>query len=475
MYGSTVMFSFLVPFVLHAETRVITFPVIGVTHYSDDFGAPRAGHTHQGNDVIGHKGQPLIAAVNGTVQFVTWPEASYGYMVSLKDTAGYEYWYLHINNDTPGTDDGNGGGDFAYAPGIDNGYPVTAGQLIGWMGDSGDAENTVSHLHFEIHDPSGTAFDPYPSLQAANHIATPIIPSKLPGEILPYDQFSGGANIALAQTSTSNVNLITGAAAGGGPRVTVISPTGKILQSFYAYDKNFHGGVDVATGDIDGDGIPEIVTAPGAGAPPQIRIFDLTGKLLNHFLAYDKNFRGGVRVTISNINHDSTPEIIVVPANSGTAQVRIFTVQGKVLGTFLAFSKSLKGSWDVTAANRRIIVSAGVGKGPQVNVFNPHGQLLTTFFAYDPAFHGGVRLSADNDTILTVPANAGSADIRQFNLDGTLQASATAFERWYTGGFDVAQLNGTSFISSATPGRVTTVRSISFASQGGNYDHYHAL
>lgn len=75
---------------------------------------------------------------------------------------------MHINNDTPGTDDGNGGTANAYAPGIVRGSHVVAGQLLGWVGDSGNAESAGSHLHFEIRQPMDhIAINPYQALLAA--------------------------------------------------------------------------------------------------------------------------------------------------------------------------------------------------------------------------------------------------------------------------------------------------------------------
>ncbi len=81
-------------------------------------------------------------------------------------------------------------------------------------------------------------------------------------------------------------------------------------KSFLAYDKNFKGGVSVAIGDVNGDSKEEIVTAPGLGGGPQIRIFNYQGKALNSFFAYDKNYRGGIRVTVSDINTDGQVEIL---------------------------------------------------------------------------------------------------------------------------------------------------------------------
>jgi hypothetical protein len=150
-----------------ALIRAIVYPTEKTVPLSNDFGQARSGHTHEGNDLIGAKMVPLYAAVSGRVESVENPEASWGYEITLEDADGYQYHYLHVNNDTPGTDDGAGGIEHAYAPGIVRGAQVTAGQLVGWMGDSGNAETVGAHLHFEIRKPDGTAIDPYPSLSAA--------------------------------------------------------------------------------------------------------------------------------------------------------------------------------------------------------------------------------------------------------------------------------------------------------------------
>lgn len=153
------------------EVRMIKFPVSGSVTFTNDFGDPRpGGKTHKGIDIIGKKMMPLVAAVDGKVVYLVDPQATWGYEVVLEDADGYTYHYIHINNDTPGTDDGLGGTANAYAPGIARGVSVTKGQLIAWMGDSGDAENTVPHLHFEIHRPDDTPINPYLSLVQAKRL-----------------------------------------------------------------------------------------------------------------------------------------------------------------------------------------------------------------------------------------------------------------------------------------------------------------
>lgn len=158
--------------------RSITFPAVGKVTYRDDFSEPRSGgRTHEGNDIIGPKMTPLVSAVDGTITFLTEQQASWGYSLSITDSDGYEYNYLHINNDSPGTDNGQGGINFAFAPAIKLGQKVKAGDFLGWMGDSGNAEETVPHLHFEIRAPGGIALNPYQSLQTAVKISDTALPA----------------------------------------------------------------------------------------------------------------------------------------------------------------------------------------------------------------------------------------------------------------------------------------------------------
>jgi hypothetical protein len=146
----------------------ITFPVDGPVRYTDDFGDCRSGctHRHEGNDLMGRKLLHEVAAATGTISWMHGDSSgTAGNMLSLRGNDGWEYWYIHINNDTPGTDDGTNPARWRFAPGLQPGSKVKAGQFIAYMGDSGNAEDTQAHLHFEIHTPHGTPIDPYTSLR----------------------------------------------------------------------------------------------------------------------------------------------------------------------------------------------------------------------------------------------------------------------------------------------------------------------
>ncbi len=153
------------------ELRPIRFPVAGPVSYGDDWGNCRGGdgcpRRHIGNDLIGTRLQPLLAAVDGTItHFVTdHPTAGWGVVITGAD--GWDYRYYHVNNDTPGTDDGADDSAWRFPPGISLGARVQAGQVVAFMGDSGNAETSVPHVHFEIHRPDGSPVNPYASLRSA--------------------------------------------------------------------------------------------------------------------------------------------------------------------------------------------------------------------------------------------------------------------------------------------------------------------
>jgi hypothetical protein len=150
-----------------AVPRLI-FPIVGAVSYTDDFGAPRASGGHQGNDIMARKRSPVVAVEGGHVTKWTTSHSA-GCMLYLHGRSGTTYLYIHLNNDRTMRNDNRGGckNGIAYAPGLRSGQWVRPGQLIAYVGDSGDANGIASHLHFELHPNGGRAVSPYRRLRRA--------------------------------------------------------------------------------------------------------------------------------------------------------------------------------------------------------------------------------------------------------------------------------------------------------------------
>ena len=151
--------------------RSITFPVVGPTNYSDTWGACRGyrcSRSHKGADIFGAKLAPLVAAADGRIVSVRRTAlTSAGNKVVIEDDDGWRYYYFHLNNDSPGTDDAANPQAWIIPGRLRVGDRVTAGQIIGYLGDSGNAERTPNHLHFEVHQPGVGAINPTASLERA--------------------------------------------------------------------------------------------------------------------------------------------------------------------------------------------------------------------------------------------------------------------------------------------------------------------
>ncbi|MDD5749492.1 MAG: peptidoglycan DD-metalloendopeptidase family protein [Patescibacteria group bacterium] len=152
------------------EVRDIVFPIEEGWDYNftDTYGALRSGErTHLGIDLMVDQMTPLLAAVDGRVSYLVEKDQGWGLAIYIEDAQGYSYRYLHINNDTPGTNDNKEIRAYAFPRDIVRGSVVSAGQIIAFAGNSGNAEGVAHHLHFEIWTPSRQSINPYPSLMAA--------------------------------------------------------------------------------------------------------------------------------------------------------------------------------------------------------------------------------------------------------------------------------------------------------------------
>ena len=149
----------------------LIFPVVGQVSYTNDFGDPRPGGRHEGNDLMAPKRAIAVAVEPGTVKFWTTSAAA-GCMLYLEGDSGTEYLYIHLNNDVTLANDNRGKcvAGTAFADGLESGDHVDAGQPVGYVGDSGDANGIASHLHFEVHPKGGAAVSPFPYLKKAKRL-----------------------------------------------------------------------------------------------------------------------------------------------------------------------------------------------------------------------------------------------------------------------------------------------------------------
>jgi hypothetical protein len=155
----------------------MVFPVGGEEYnLTDSFGACRDGcsRSHEGVDIMAPKGTPIYAVADGVAHWVSQDQSECCRM-QIDHGDGWVTRYIHMNDDRQ-DEDGNyldyDNQGWGIVEGIEDGTPITRGQLIGWVGDSGNAAETVTHLHFELRQYDGyiwdsTPIDPYPYLLIA--------------------------------------------------------------------------------------------------------------------------------------------------------------------------------------------------------------------------------------------------------------------------------------------------------------------
>lgn len=140
-----------------ASPYLSVFPVAGAYSYSDDFGAPRHQGRHEGVDIMADRGTPVLAVDNASVLRLSRVDTGLGGIsLWLQRADGTQYFYAHLTT---------------IADGLDVGTKVGVGQVVGTVGNTGDARYGATHLHFELHPGGGAAVDPYPHLVAVDPTA----------------------------------------------------------------------------------------------------------------------------------------------------------------------------------------------------------------------------------------------------------------------------------------------------------------
>ena len=306
----------------------------------------------------------------------------------------------------------------------------------------GNTSNPSPQFKVVVHAPGRMAAGSGPGKAGRVDVVDPITNEFL-FTFEPYGGFSGGIRVATGDVNNDGTDdIITGPGPGGGPHIKVIDGVnGSEIRSFFAFDPSFLGGVFLAAADFDGDNHADIVVGADAGGTPHVRVFSgKDGRELFSFLAFNKNFAGGVRVAAGDITGDGTPDIIAGAGPGAQPHVRVFDgetgeeVRGAI-GSFFAFSASFRGGVFVAAgrvnddAQVDIIAGADAGGGPHVRVFNgeigrPALTIISEFFAFDPSFTGGVRVSVTDVNldgladIITAAGPGGGPHVRILSAIG---------------------------------------------------------
>jgi subtilisin family serine protease len=243
--------------------------------------------------------------------------------------------------------------------------------------------------------------------------------------------FLGGFNIATGDVNGDSIKeIITAPKTGGGPHIRIFDESGNVLSEFMAYDPKFYGGVNVSVGDIDGDGQTEIITAPLSNGGPHIRVFDWRGNLQQQFFAYEDNYFGGVNIAAGDVNNDGRDEIITAPANAKSSEIKVFDHYRRIKGRFLAYDAGMTDGVNVTVGDvnndgwQEIITVPAKNQTTHVKMFSTKGRLKGEFAAYTSQLRSGAEivardLSGDGQPeILTIPHRGSAALLKVYDSRG---------------------------------------------------------
>ena len=246
---------------------------------------------------------------------------------------------------------------------------------------------------------------------------------------LPFEEVGGIVRVNIDEDP--ELELIASGGIGQSPTVSVLDNDGTQLHTFLSYAPNYDRGVTLAVGDVTGNGVAEIVTGTMYGGGPHVRVFQLDGTLVGQFFAYAQDFRGGVSVATADTDGNGIDEIVTGPGIGGGPHVRIFTPYGDLYRQFFAFEESYQAGLSLTAIDpdedgREELVASHLGSSaPEARVisFTKEGihQLAESFPILDGSHIYGTTLFPVNDHAFGVTTNGHTAArVQMYTADGML-------------------------------------------------------
>ncbi|PIR47678.1 hypothetical protein COV06_02225 [Candidatus Uhrbacteria bacterium CG10_big_fil_rev_8_21_14_0_10_50_16] len=251
---------------------------------------------------------------------------------------------------------------------------------------------------------------------------------------LAYNEgFTGGVNIAVGQLDgAGRYEIVTVPGPGGGPHVRIFDEIGALVSQFFAFDASMTKGLQVATGDMNGDGTEEILVAAG-GAQSEVRIFSLTGERIGTIQT--QNVVGDLRIATGDMNGDGVDDLITSQGVGSEPIVTVYKTNGAQLAQFPVYGLTMDRGVYVTTVlyNGRDVIVTGTqdGAGPQVRIFNTIGALVNQFFAFDATNRDGVRVAGwqpyvgGEAYIVTSGMADQQPELRMYTVQGELVGSTS--------------------------------------------------
>ncbi|MFA5134536.1 MAG: Ig-like domain-containing protein [Patescibacteria group bacterium] len=269
--------------------------------------------------------------------------------------------------------------------------------------------------------------------------------------------FTGGVTVAVGDFDGDlREEIAVAPISGGGPNIRIYSLNDEgdgleLVDWFFAYDTAFRGGVNLVAGDTDGDTVDEIITAPRSQGGPDVRVFSYNAasgafELTANVMAYQSAYHGGVQLAAGDIDGDGADDVVVSPYLNGGPNIRVYTINVsgdlELLTWAMAYDATYRGTLSMSVGDidgdgtGEVVLAPKTLGGPNIRIFqyeNSSLALMDWFMAYQDNFRGGVNLFVADvdgdgfDEVIASPASQGGPNVRVYSMD----SSTRVLDSWF--------------------------------------------